>query len=46
MESTNFRNVTFLILLLVVLGAVFTYLALSKYTDSPIYTSLFYQEED
>lgn len=46
MESTNFRNITFLILLLVVLGAIFSYLALSKYTDSSIYASLFYQKED
>ena len=46
MEDTNFRNVAFIVLLLVILAAVFTYIVVSNYTGTSIYTSLFYQEEE
>lgn len=46
MEGSNFKNLAFLILLVVVLGGIFTYLTISKYKDSSIYATLFYREEE
>ena len=46
MSSTNFRNVSFLIILLAILGTTFVYITITQFSDVPIYAELFHREED
>ncbi len=44
MSNKNSRNISFLIILLVLLGTTFVYVTISQVSNVPIYAELFHKE--
>ncbi len=46
MSSKNIQNISFMIILLLILGTTFAYITISQFTNVPIYAQLFPGKED